>query len=116
MTANQTTATASMAIEAAPAAQGNAPWRHVGTLGKRHFVVVTPAIAADAEQLKEAAAAVCAEDRVCVVAFWSDPEAVPEAMPMSRAQQDAMVAQYLRNRSNGIDALRLMLGRRHGRQ
>lgn len=108
MTANPTIVAASLAIAAASEVQANLPWKHVGTLGQRHFVVVDPANAADETLLKQAAASVCAEARVCVVAFWADPAAVPEAMPMTQAQQQAMVAQYLRNRSNGIEALQLL--------
>jgi len=83
------------------------PWKHVGTLGQRHLVLVDTAVQDNAEQLKQAALTVCAPGKPCIVAFWSDAAAVPTAMPMTSLQQQAMVAQYLRNPASGQETLLL---------
>ena len=82
-------------------------WRHAGTMGMRQFVVVDPARSGDAEMLKQAASKVCATSKACVVVFWSDAAAVPKKMPMTRAQQRAVIAQYFRNETTGSEELLL---------
>lgn len=91
-------------VSAAPAQPS---WKHVSTLGQRHFVVIDAAQASDPQLLKQAAQATCPPAKPCVVAFWSDAAAVPAALPMSREQQAAQVAQYLRNPSSGSEELLL---------
>jgi len=91
-------------VSAAPA---QSSWKHVGSLGQRQLVVVEPAYASNPELLKTAAAAACVPAQPCVVAFWSDIAEVPSRMPMSAAQQQAMVAQYIRNPVSGAEELLL---------
>ncbi len=81
------------------------PWRHAGTMGMRQFVVVEPAVSADAETLRQAANEVCPPGRACVVVFWPEGAKVPGKMPMTRAQQRAVVAQYFRNPATGNEEL-----------
>lgn len=88
-------------------AQAEPPWRHAGSMGMRQFVVVEPSASSDAETLKQAASGVCAANRACVVMFWSEASAVPKKMPMTRAQQRAVVAQYFRNPATGSEELLL---------
>lgn len=80
-------------------------WKHVGTIGRRQFVLVDPEVASDAATLKRAANAVCEPGKVCVVVFWSEETAVPSKMPMTLTQQQAAVAQYLRNPASGHEEL-----------
>ena len=82
-------------------------WKHVGSLGQRQLVVVEPAAAADSDLLRKAAAAACVPGQPCVVAFWSDIAEVPSSIPMSATQQQAMVAQYIRNPVSGAEELLL---------
>lgn len=84
-----------------------APWRHAGTMGMRQFVVVDPAVSDDAEALKQAAKEVCTPNQACVVLFWAAASAVPGKMPMTKAQQRAVVAQYFRNPATGTEELLL---------
>ena len=107
MKINQNILLAMTAILATSGALAQPQWTHVGTLGQRHLVVVDAAIADNVEQLKKAAAAVCDTVKPCLVAFWSDATAVPAAMPMTAAQQQAMVAQYVRNPASGKEELLL---------
>ncbi|HOE40262.1 MAG TPA: hypothetical protein PLB25_01305 [Rhodoferax sp.] len=98
---------ASTVIFATSEALAEAQWRHVGTLGQRHLVLMDVAVQDNVEQLNQAARAVCEPSSPCLVAFWSDVAAVPIAMPMSAAQQQAMVAQYVRNPASGKEELLL---------
>jgi len=82
-------------------------WKYVGTLGQRHMMVVDAAAAGDAKLLKQAAATACVAGKPCVVAFWEDAAAVPKVMPMTSAEQQAMVAQYMRNPASGKEELLL---------
>lgn len=95
---------------AAPGALAQPQWKYVGSLGQRQLVVVEASAATDTDLLKQAAAVTCVPDQPCVVAFWSDAAAVPSVMPMSAAQQQAIVAQYLRNPKSGIEELLLKCG------
>jgi microcystin degradation protein MlrC len=89
------------ALVAAPVALAGAPWQQVRTIGQRHFVVVDAAQARNTELLDRAAVELCPSKQACVVTFWSDPASVPMQMPMTRGQQQAVVAQYLRNPVTG---------------
>lgn len=82
-------------------------WRHAGTMGMRQFVVVEQAATTDADTLRQAAGAVCPAGKACVVVFLPEGTAVPKKMPMTRAQQRAVVAQYFRNPASGRDELLL---------
>ena len=95
------------AIAAASGALAQPQWKHVGTLGQRHMMVVEPSAASNAQVLKQAAATACVSAKPCVVAFWSDAAEVPTTMPMTTAQQQAMVAQYVRNPGSGKEELML---------
>jgi len=95
------------ALLASSGVLAEAPWKHVGTLGQRHLMLVDAGVQDNAEQLKQAALTVCAPAKPCLVAFWSDAAAVPAAMPMTSQQQQAMVAQYLRNPASGKESLLL---------
>lgn len=90
-----------LAAAAAGAAEPPRPWQHVGGVGARQFVLVTPAMADDAQALAGAAETLCPGGKPCVVVFWSDPARVPTAMPMSSAQRRAIVAEYVRNPATG---------------
>jgi len=94
-----------VAVFAFGSAMAESQWRHAGGMGMRQFVVVRPALAADAETLKQAAREVCSPGRACVVLFWPEGAAVPKKMPMTRAQQRAVIAQYLRNPASGSEEL-----------
>jgi hypothetical protein len=61
------------------------------------FVVVEPGASADTGTLMQAVKAVCTPRRACMVVFWSDATAVPVSMPMTHAQQQAVVARYMHN-------------------
>lgn len=100
-------ATAATVLAASGAGSVESPWNHVGSIGMRQLVVIDPAASGDAEMLKAAANSVCAPDQPCMVMFWSEEAAVPTKMPMTRAQQDAVVAQYLRNPASGSEELLL---------
>jgi len=95
---------------AASGALAQAQWKEVGRLGQRHMMVVDAAAAGDERLLKQAAAKTCASGHPCVVAFWLDVTEVPNAMPMTAAQQQAMVAQYIRNPAAGKEELLLKCG------
>jgi hypothetical protein len=97
----------STALLVSSAVLAEVPWKHVGTLGQRHLMVVDASVQDNAEQLKQAALTVCAPGKPCLVAFWADAAAVPAAMPMTSQQQQAMVAQYLRNPASGKETLLL---------
>jgi hypothetical protein len=79
----------------------------VGTQGMRSFVVVSPADAASEAALKQAAASVCKAGSPCQVLFWSDPQLAASKMPLSPAQQQAIVAQYSRNPGTGQETVML---------
>ena len=95
------------ALALSSVAVADPPWKMAGNIGARHFVVVQAADATDTGLLKEAAVAACPPELPCVVAFWSDSAAVPTAMPMTRTQQAAMVALYVRNPRSGTEELQL---------
>jgi len=88
-------------------ALAQAPWKEVRAIGQRHFVVVDASAARNPQVLRQAATAACLPVQPCVVTFWSDAAAVPRAMPMSLAQQQAVRAQYLRNPVTGKEELLL---------
>jgi len=95
-------AIAATAIVAAFGALAEPQWQHVGSLGMRHIVIVGAADSSNPDLLKKAAEDTCGGPaKPCVVAFWSDASAAPNAMPMTQAQQKAMVAQYVRNPASG---------------
>lgn len=96
---------AAAAIVVATGVLAQPQWKHVGTLGQRHMMVVEPSVVSNAQLLKQAAATACIPTKPCVVAFWSDAAEVPAAMPMTTAQQQAMVAQYVRNPVSGKEEL-----------
>ena len=98
---------ASITLLASAAVLAEVPWKHVGTLGQRHLMLVQAGVQDNAEQLKQAALTVCAPGKPCLVAFWADAAEVPTAMPMTSQQQQAMVAQYLRNPASGKESLLL---------
>lgn len=107
MKVNLAVVAASAAIMATSGALAQPQWKHVGTLGQRHMMVVEPAVATNVQLLKQAAATACVAAKPCVVAFWSDAAEVPSTMPMTMAQQQAMVAQYVRNPASGKEELML---------
>lgn len=82
-------------------------WQQVGTMGMRQFVVVAPAVSTDAAALKQIADKVCAPGKPCVVVFWLEGADVPKNMPMTQAQNQAVVAQYFRNPATGSEELLL---------
>lgn len=92
---------------ASGAAKAESQWRHAGAIGMRQFAVVDPAAAGDATLLKQAAKEICPPGQACMVMFWSEAESVPSKMPMTRNQQQAVVAQYLRNPTTGSEELLL---------
>lgn len=94
-------------LAASGAALADPPWRHAGSMGARQFVVVDPAASTDAETLRQAAGEVCTPDRACVVLFWAEAKSVPKKMPMTQAQQQAVVARYFRNPASGNEELLL---------
>ena len=61
------------------------------------FVVVEPTASTNAEILMQAARSICTPTKACMVVFWSDAAAIPTSMPMTRAQQKAVVARYMHN-------------------
>ncbi len=71
------------------------------------FVVVEPKVAADEGTLMQAVKAVCVPHKACMVVFWSDATAVPTSMPMTHAQQQAVVARYMHNPTGVQEALLL---------
>jgi hypothetical protein len=107
MTTNLTILAAMTAILATSGVLAQPQWTYFGTFGQRHLVVVDPAIADNVEHLKKVATVVCDTAGPCLVAFWSDAFAVPASMPMTAAQQQAMVAQYVRNLASGKEELLL---------
>jgi len=94
-------AIAATVFVAASGALAQSQSKHVGTIGNRHVVIVSPADSGNSAVLTKAAEEACVAGQPCVVGFWSDQTAAPNAMPMSRAQQEAMVAQYVRNPASG---------------
>ena len=100
-------ATAAVIFATAGTVQAAPPWQHVRNIGMRQFVVVDPASSTNAEILKQAAQAVCTPAKACVVMFWSEAAAVPTTMPMTRVQQQAVIAQYMRNPASGSEELLL---------
>ncbi len=97
----------STTILACSGALAESQWKHVGSLGQRHLVLLDAAIADNLDQLKKIATTVCAPAKPCMVGFWSDAAALPAAMPMTAAQQQAMLAQYVRNPASGKEDLLL---------
>lgn len=98
---------AALMLAVCGSALAQAQWRHAGGQGMRHFVVVAPAVSAEVETLKQAAREVCMSDQACVVMFWLEGATVPSRMPMTRAQQQAVVAQFFRNSATGSEVLLL---------
>src|SRR5512145_76224 len=99
--------TAALMLAVCGSALAQAQWRHAGTQGMRHFVVVAPAVSTEVETLKQAAREVCMSEQACVVMFWLEGATVPSRMPMTRAQHQAVVAQFFRNSATGSEALLL---------
>jgi hypothetical protein len=82
-------------------------WTLLGTQGARSFVVVDLALTGNPAALKEAASAVCKPASPCVVLFWTDAKQAAAKMPLTAAQNQAVVAQYTRNPATGQDRLLL---------
>lgn len=101
------TLAAGAALALAATAASAQPWRLVATQGERHFVTVDKAEAANPVVLKEAAGNVCKAGKACVVLYWADPAAAASKMPLSKAQSEALVAQFTRNPTTGHEALLL---------
>lgn len=93
-------ATALCALPTVAMAEG---WKQLAADGLRHFVVVDPT--ATEPVFREAATAVCAAGKPCLVLYWNDESKAAARMPMSRAQSQAMVAQVRRNPATGMDEL-----------
>ena len=99
--------TAALMLAVCGTALAQAQWRYAGSHGMRHFVVVAPAVSDKVETLKQAASEVCMSDQACVVMFWLEGTALPSEMPITRAQQKSVVAQFFRNPVTGSEALLL---------
>lgn len=89
-----------------PQQAGAAAWSVVGTQGIRHFVAVDAAQANEAVY-RQAASGICAPGKPCIVLFWTDSGQAAAQMPLTRAQRDALAAQYTRNPATGQDVLLL---------
>lgn len=82
-------------------------WTLLGTQGARSFVVVDPAQKDNPAVYKDAAATACKTGSPCVVLFWADAKQAAAKMPLTAAQNQAMVAQYTRNPATGQERLLL---------
>lgn len=94
-----------MALAALPAVALAGGWKEVASEGSRHFVLVDAASAGDAAVYREAASAVCAKGKPCLVLYWTDESKAAGKMPLSKAQSQAVVAQLRRNPTTGQDEL-----------
>jgi hypothetical protein len=95
-----------LAICASAAMQpATAAWNLTGSQGVRHFVTV-PAGEASEAVYRQAASSVC-RPGPCIVMFWTDVSQAASRMPLTRAQSDALTAQYARNPATGQDSLLL---------
>lgn len=100
-------AMAALLFTAAGTALAAPEWRYVRNIGTWQFVVVEPTASANAEILLRAARAICTPTKACMVVFWSDAAAVPTSMPMTRAQQKAVIARYMHNPTGVSEELQL---------
>lgn len=83
-------------------------WRHVGTIGMRQFVMVSPSVVNNAKQLKLAANSVCTPSQACVVVFWlEDRSQSKSAKKLTLTQRRTIVAQYVRNPFTSIEQLQM---------
>lgn len=82
-------------------------WKHLATEGSRHFVVVDAAAAGGEAPFREAASTVCAAKKPCLVLYWTDEGKAASKMPMTKAQSQAIAAQFRRNPASGQDELLL---------
>ncbi len=94
-------------LAAAGTASAAPAWKYVRNIGMWQFVVVEPRVSADTGTFMQAVRAICTPGRACMVVFWSDAAAVPASMPMTHAQQQAVVARYLHNPTGVHDELLL---------
>lgn len=82
-------------------------WHHAATLGMRRFVVVEPGVQDKRGTLERAARDVCAPGQPCGVVFMREAAAVPKKLPLTRAQQESVIAQFFRNPVDGSEELLL---------
>jgi hypothetical protein len=93
------------ALCAIPAVALAGGWKQLAAEGFRHFVLVDGAAAGNEAVYREAASAVCATGKPCLVLYWSDEGKSASKMPLSNAQSQAVVAQFRRNPASGQDEL-----------
>lgn len=94
-----------IALCAIPAVALAGGWKQMAAEGFRHFVVIDAAAASDAAVFREAASAVCATGKPCLILYWTDEGKAASKIPMSSAQSQAVVAQLRRNPASGQDEL-----------
>ncbi|MDO8990556.1 MAG: hypothetical protein Q7U91_13100 [Sideroxyarcus sp.] len=99
--------TAAVMFSVCGGALAESQWRHAASLGMRRFVVVEPGATGTTEIFMQAARQLCFPGQACGVVFMRDDAAVPKKMPLTRAQQQSVIAQFFRNPVDGNEELLL---------
>jgi len=74
-----------------------ADWTEVSQNGQTHLVVIATTKEKDRRVYQDAIRKLCAEGQACFIFFWNSDGPVPNQFPFSKAENDAMVANYVIN-------------------
>lgn len=77
-------------------------WKHVGKIGKMDAVLINKNQEHNQNIYRQAASSVCSDKRWCKVLFWSDPDLIPKAFPMTKAQLKGQTASWTYNEISGF--------------
>ena len=72
-------------------------WTEVSNQGQSHLVVVATPKEADRRVYQDAIRKLCPAGQQCFIFFWNSDGPVPTHFPFSKAENDAMVANYVVN-------------------
>ena len=78
-----------------------------GVQGAMHMVFLKPGHEKDRDGIVRISESICESKRVCIVLFWINETFIPRRLPMSDAQNNAMVAHYVHNRNTAYKRLLL---------
>ena len=78
-------------------------WEFVATQGLMKIVVIEKQREGSRETYQDAIDHLCQPNKYCLLNFWSEKNFVPKKFPMSDAEADAKVAQFIRNPNTNFE-------------
>lgn len=95
---------AAVGCSSQPAAEYSVVWKSEN--GDRITKSIVVPKGSSKDEIKTVTTLACGRSRTfCNLIFWDNPGNAARSMPMSQAELDTRIAQYVRNTSTGLDRL-----------